>query len=77
MGDALASEKTVRVSGCAGFVVTEAGIESSQVKFVVEQVIQGMFEGTGDQLPLQVNSEKPGAGVDVFVARHELLHPSE
>lgn len=55
------------------FVVTEAGIEAGQVEFVIEPVIQGVFEGAGQQLSLQVNSEKPVAGVDLFVARHELL----
>ena len=29
-----------------------------------------VFESAGQQLSLQVNGEKPGAGVDVFVARH-------
>jgi hypothetical protein len=32
-----------------------------------------MFKSAGQQLPLQVNSEKPGTGVDVFVTRHLLL----
>jgi len=40
---------------------------------VVDQVIHGMFEGAGKELPLQINGKKPGAGVDVFVARHLLL----
>ncbi len=29
-----------------------------------------MFEGAGQELPLQVISEKSWTGVDVFVARH-------
>jgi len=39
---------------------------------VIEEVIQGVFESAGQELPLQVNGEKSGTGVDVFVARHEV-----
>ena len=40
---------------------------------MVDQVIHGVFEGAGQKLPLQVNGEKAGTGVDVFVARHKLV----
>jgi hypothetical protein len=33
-------------------------------------MIERVFEGAREQLPLQVNSKKPEAGVDVFVACH-------
>lgn len=59
-----------KIGGYTSFVIAEAGIEAGQVEFVIEQVIQSMLEGAGQQLPLQVNGEKPGASVDVFVARH-------
>ncbi|HLQ26821.1 MAG TPA: hypothetical protein VK138_13210 [Acidiferrobacterales bacterium] len=39
---------------------------------MIEQVVQGVFEVAGQQLPMQINGEKPGARVDVFVARHEV-----
>ena len=40
---------------------------------MVEQVIQCVFKGAREKLPLQVQRQKPRAGVDVFVARHSLL----
>ena len=54
------------------FVIVEAGIKTREIKFVVEQVIQCMFEGARKKLPLQINRNKSRAGVDVFVARHSL-----
>ena len=35
-----------------------------------DEVIQCVFEGAREQLPLQVYGKKTRAGVDVFVARH-------
>jgi hypothetical protein len=35
---------------------------------VVKQVVQGVFDGAGDELSLQVNCKKAWAGIDVFVA---------
>lgn len=57
------------------FVIVEAGIKVRKIKFVVVQVIQRMFEGAGEKLPLQVHCKKSRTGVDVFVACH-LLPPS-
>jgi hypothetical protein len=37
---------------------------------MVDEVVQRVFEGAGEQLTLQINREKPGTGVNVFVARH-------
>ena len=62
-----------RISGGSRDVIFETRIETGQVKLVVDQVIHGMLESAGQKLPLQVNSEKPGAGVDVFVTRYLLL----
>ena len=45
-------------------------IETGQVQLAVDQVIHGMFDGAGEELPLQVNSKKARAGVYVFVTRH-------
>jgi hypothetical protein len=47
--------------------------EATQVKLLVEQVVQCMFESTRHKLPLQVNSQKSGAAINVFVTRHLLL----
>jgi hypothetical protein len=54
----------------------EASIEAGQINLVFEQVIECVFEGAGDQLPLQINGEKSWAGVDVFVAGHARLFTS-
>ena len=37
---------------------------------MVEQVIQGMFEAAGEELPVQIHRQKARAGVDVFVSGH-------
>jgi len=37
---------------------------------VIDEVTEGVLEGAGKQLPLQVYGKKTRAGVDVFVARH-------
>ena len=62
-----------RISSSARCIVAEADIEAGEIELVVDQVIHGVFEGAGQELPLQVNSEKSGTGVDVFVARHKLV----
>ena len=59
-----------RVGGGAGVVVVVAGVEAGQVELVIDQVVQRVFEGAGEQLPLQIDGNKARAGVDVFVARH-------
>jgi hypothetical protein len=58
------------IGGSAGGVVIEPDIEAGQVELVIDEVIQCMFEGAGEKLPLQVNGKETGAGVDVFVAGH-------
>ena len=40
---------------------------------MVEQLVQCVFDGAGEELPLQVYREKARAGVDVFVTRHGRL----
>jgi len=37
---------------------------------VIDEVIEGVFEGAGKQLPMQVDGKKTRAGVDVLVAGH-------
>lgn len=41
-----------------------------QVQFVIDEVIQCVFEAAREQLPLQVYGKETRAGVNVFVARH-------
>ena len=53
-----------------GRIVAKPRIESGQIHFVIEQVIERMFEAAGQQLPLQVHRKVAWAGVDVFVTRH-------
>ena len=36
-------------------------------------MVQCVFKRAGQELPLQIHRKKPGAGVNVFVARHLLL----
>jgi len=59
-----------RVGGCTGGVVAKTVIETAKVDLMVEQVVQGVFDSTGDELPLQVNCKKPRATVDVLVTGH-------
>ena len=61
------------IGGGTGCIVAETGIETGQIELVIDQVVHGMFEGAGQKLSLQVDGEKPGAGVDVFVACHLFL----
>lgn len=37
-------EHGARISSCIRYVVAEAGIETREIEFVVNQVIQGVFE---------------------------------
>jgi hypothetical protein len=53
-----------RVGGCAGEVVLVAGVEAGQVELVIDQVVQGVFEGAGQQLPFEIDGKEARAGVD-------------
>ncbi len=44
---------------------------------MVDEVIERVFESTGEQLPLQVNDKETRAGVDVLVARHAVYPITE
>ncbi len=59
-----------RVGGGAGQVVLVAAIEARQVEFVVDQMVECVFEAAGQQLPFKIDGEKARAGVDGFVAGH-------
>jgi len=37
---------------------------------VVDQVVEGVFEAAGQQLPFEIDGNKARAGVDVLVAGH-------
>lgn len=62
-----------RVGCCAGLVVAVTGVEAGQVQFVVDQMVQCVLEGAGEQLPLQINGNEARAGVNGFVAGHARL----
>lgn len=58
------------IGGSAGGVILEPGIEAGQIDLVIDEVVEGVLEGAGKQLPLEINRQKSRAGVDGFVARH-------
>ena len=41
---------------------------------VLPEIVQGMLEGAGQQLPLQINGKEARTGVYVFVASHEISY---
>lgn len=61
------SHRISLVGGSAGSVVLEPGIEAGQIKLTVDEMVECVLEGAREQLPLQVNGNESGAGVDVLV----------
>lgn len=61
-----------RISSSACFIVPELGIEAGHIQFVINEVVECVFEAAGKQLPLQVYGKETRTGVDVFVACHAL-----
>ena len=59
-----------RGSGGAGLIVAEPLSEAGQVELVIEQVIQGMLEGAGQQLFGKNNGKKLRRPIDYLVAGH-------
>ena len=49
-----------RVSRCSSVIVAESRIEVGQVYLVIQQVVQSMFDGTGDELPCRSTASKRG-----------------
>ena len=62
------------VGAGAGVVVVVVGVEAAEIDFVIDQVVQGVFEGAREQLQFEIDGKETRAGVDVFVARHGGLH---
>jgi hypothetical protein len=62
-----------RVGGCAGEIILVAGVEPGQVELVIDEVVQRVFEGAGQELPFEINGNEARAGVDGFVAGHGSL----
>jgi len=57
-----------------GLVVAEAGVEQGQVKFVVDEVVEGELEGAGQNLLGKVDGDELSLGVGVrFVTRHAAI----
>ena len=59
-----------RISWRAGIIITVTGIEMRQVKLMINEIIEGMFEGAGTQLFRQIEGNELQIGVEVVVARH-------
>ena len=47
----------------AGLIIAEAGVEQGKVKLVVDEVIQGVFEGAGQDLLGEVDGDELALGV--------------
>ncbi len=62
-----------RVSRCASGVIAEALVQTGQIEFVIEQVMQCVFEGAGKQLFGKHNGKKLGTRVDSLVAGHLVM----
>ena len=52
-----------------------AHIEDGEVKVVVDQVVEGVYEGAWDELPFEINGEKARTGIDRLVAGHSFPPP--
>jgi hypothetical protein len=65
-----------RVGGSASQVVLVAGVEATEGQLVVDQVIEGVLEAAGQQLPFEIDGNEARAGVDVLVAGHAGLPES-
>ena len=59
-----------RIRRGPGRVVPEAGVEMRQVDRVVEQMVERVLEGAGQELPRQVDGQEARVRIDVFVAGH-------
>ncbi len=59
-----------RIGGGTRFIIAKSRIKSRQVDFMIEQMVQCVFDGAAKKLPLQIYREKARAGVDMLVARH-------
>lgn len=54
----------------AALVILVTTVEQGKIKFVIEQVMHGVFETARQELLLQIHRQEPRAGVDRFVAGH-------
>ena len=59
-----------RIRRRARLVVPKARIERRQIDRVIEQMIQRVLEGAGEQLPREIDGQEPRVRVDVLVAGH-------
>ena len=67
----------LRIGAGAGQVVLVAGVEAAEIEFAIDEVVQGMFEGAGQELRLQIHGNEARAGVDGFVAGHGVVSVSD
>ena len=55
----------------SALIVTEAGIEDREVQFVINQMIEGVFKGAGQDLAVKMDGDELALGVGVWlVTRH-------
>ena len=59
----------------AAAVVAVPGIKLGEVEFVVDQAVEGVYEGAWDELPFEINGEKARTGIDRLVAGHGFPPP--
>jgi hypothetical protein len=62
-----------RVGGCTGEIILVAGVEPGQIELMVDEVVQRVFEGAGQELPFEINGNEARAGVDCLVPGHGSL----
>ena len=67
-----------RVEGRGAFVVVVvAGVEFVEVEFVIDQVAQGMFKTTGNDLLVKIHRQKFQTFVHRFVSSHPHALPMQ
>lgn len=54
-------------------VVAKARIKVRQIDRVIEQVVEGVLERPGQQLPRKIHRQEAWVRIDVLVASHEVL----
>jgi hypothetical protein len=59
-----------RVGRRPGFIVAIARVQAGQIQFVLEQVVERVLEGAGQQLAGAVDGKQPRRGIDRLVAGH-------
>jgi hypothetical protein len=59
-----------RIGGGPSRIIAEPRIEDREVNGLLQQVVDGVFKGAGEELPRQIDGQELGLSVDVLVAGH-------